>query len=142
MAFHNLKAVDPSIGSRPLAIVRRLRRGTERRRRVPLGPADALREAMSECARYRSSQGLLGMPSTTWRSPLCLRWAKSRASRPIDKDIWSLFGAFERGLLQYWHLRPAIVPPAVATWGRSALRRFVKESAQMYRRRSCWTSVA
>lgn len=35
-----------------------------------------------------------------------LRWAKGRADRSVDQDIWPLFAAFERGLKQYWHRHP------------------------------------
>ncbi|BAU49569.1 hypothetical protein SVA_3021 [Sulfurifustis variabilis] len=45
-----------------------------------------------------------------------LRWAKSRATRSIDRDIWPLFAAFERGLKQYWHRHPG---------NRSARRRYL-----------------
>jgi len=74
----------------------------------PLG-FDALREAMSNVlapfltGATRHAEHYVAVA-------VGLRWAKSRASRPLDKDIWPLFRAFERGLLQYWHLCPGNRP--------------------------------
>ncbi len=71
----------------------------------PLG-FDALREAMSNVlapfltGATRHAEHYVAVT-------VGLRWAKTRANRPIDKLIWPLFAAFERGLLQYWHMCPA-----------------------------------
>ena len=77
---------------------------------IPSG-FDALREAMSNVlapfltGATRHAEHYVAVA-------VGLRWAKSRANRPVDKYIWPLFGAFERGLLQYWHLCPGKGRPA------------------------------
>jgi hypothetical protein len=74
----------------------------------PLG-FDALREAMSNVlapfltGATRHAEHYVAVI-------VGLRWAKKRAGLALDKDIWPLFGAFERGLLQYWHRNPANRP--------------------------------
>ncbi len=39
-----------------------------------------------------------------------LRWAKQQAALPVDKEIWTRFARFERGLKQFWHLVPSARP--------------------------------
>ena len=74
----------------------------------PLG-FDALRESMSNVLApflTGSTQHAEHYVAVT----VGLRWAKSHARLPIDKEIWPLFAAFERGLKQYWHLYPSNRP--------------------------------
>ena len=86
----------------------------------PLG-FDALREAMSNVlapfltGATRHAEHYVAVA-------VGLRWAKSRANRPVDKYIWPLFGAFERGLLQYWHLCPRNRPARRSYLGKRRIR--------------------
>lgn len=74
----------------------------------PLG-FDALREAMSNVL-VPFLTGATRHAEHYVVVVVGLRWAKSRAQRPIDRDIWPLFARFERGLKQYWHRHPARRP--------------------------------
>lgn len=71
----------------------------------PLG-FDALREAMSNVlapfltGATRHAEHYVAVA-------VGLRWARNQATNVTDKDIWPYFGAFERGLLQYWRRNPS-----------------------------------
>jgi hypothetical protein len=74
----------------------------------PLG-FDALREAMSNVL-VPFLTGATRHAEHYVAITVGLRWAKSSARRPIDQDIWPLFGAFERGVKQYWYRHPSNRP--------------------------------
>jgi hypothetical protein len=71
----------------------------------PLG-FDALREAMSNVL-VPYLTGATRHAEHYVAVLVGLRWAKSRATNPIDREIWPRFARFERGLKQYWHRRPS-----------------------------------
>lgn len=74
----------------------------------PLG-FDALREAMADVLVPFLTGGTRHAEHYV-AVVVGLRWARSRAARSIDRDIWPLFAAFERGLKQYWHRHPGSRP--------------------------------
>ena len=71
----------------------------------PLG-FDALREAMSNVL-VPYLTGATRHAEHYVAVLVGLRWAKSRSTNPIDREIWPLFARFERGLKQYWHRHPS-----------------------------------
>jgi len=86
----------------------------------PLG-FDALREAMSNIlapfltAGTRHAEHYVAVT-------VGLRWAKGRCENSIDKKIWPFFGAFERGLLQYWHCDPRNRPARLDYLGKNSIK--------------------
>jgi len=71
----------------------------------PLG-FDALREAMSNVL-VPYLTGATRHAEHYVAVLVGLRWAKIRATNPIDREIWPRFARFERGLKQYWHRHPS-----------------------------------
>src|SRR6266404_6821168 len=91
----------------------------------PLG-FDALREAMSNVlapcltGATRHAEHYIALA-------VGLRWAKSRATQSVDKNIWPYFELFERGLLQYWHREPSSRPARKRYLGKRVISTICKE---------------